>query len=463
MTESEKNQPISASFRDPSGVVFRRGGSIFRQVNLTYREEFDFLVQSGLYRDLVDSHLLIPHEETDTGDPAPADAYKLIKPEIIPFISYPYEWCFSQLKDAALTTLAIQRKSLDHGMSLKDCSAYNVQFKDGNPIFIDTLSFERYDEGRPWVAYRQFCQHFLAPLALMSCRDIRLGQLLRVYIDGIPLDLAASLLPFHTRLNFSLLVHIYLHAKAQKHFAAEKHRTPKGRVTRLSLIGLVDSLESAVRKMTWRAGGTEWSDYYDNTNYSEEGFHHKMQIVSDFMDRLHPKVVWDIGANVGTFSRLAAVKQIPVIAFDIDPSAVEKNYLRCAAEGEKNILPLLLDLTNPSPGIGWNNNERMSWRERGPTDAVLALALIHHLAIANNLPLNRIAEFFCGICSTLMIEFVPKEDSQTRRLLSARKDIFPNYTQQNFEDEFGKGFHIQATAQVRGSGRVIYLMERKPA
>ena len=449
------------SFRDPGGFIFYREGAIFRQINFVYKEEYDLLVESGLYKDLADSNLLIPHEELDINGPVPDKLYKVIKPEKVPFISYPYEWCFSQLKDAALATLAIQKRSLNFGMSLKDCSAYNIQFKDGKPIFIDTLSFEKYRGGEPWAAYRQFCQHFLAPLALMSYRDIRLNQLLRVYIDGIPLDLASSLLPFHTRLKFSLLVHIHLHATAQKHFSDRTSKMPQGRITPLSFMGLVDSLESAIRKLRWNAQGTEWGDYYDNLNYSQEGFRHKSIIISDFLGELKSEVVWDLGANRGIFSRIPSTKNVRVISFDVDPVAVEKNYGQCISKGEKNLLPLLLDLTNPSPGIGWNNEERMSLLERGPADLVLALALIHHLAISNNLPLNEIANFFSRICNSLIIEFVPKEDSQTQRLLSTRKDIFSNYNQHTFEEEFAKVFEIRKTIPIRSSQRILYLMERK--
>lgn len=235
----------------------------------------------------------------------------------------------------------------------------------------------------------------------------------------------------------------------------------KGRITRFSFMGLIDSLESAIRKLRWNSQGTEWDDYYDNMNYSLEGFRHKQQIVSYFLDKLNPKVVWDLGANTGIFSRIPCDKKVQVISFDVDPAAVEKNYIKCISTGEKNILPLLLDLTNPSPSIGWNNKERISLLERGPADTVFALALIHHLAISNNLPLNEIADFFSRICDSLIIEFVPKEDSQTQRLLSTRKDIFTNYNQQNFEYEFEKVFVIRESIPVRSSQRSLYLMERK--
>ena len=278
-------------------------------------------------------------------------------------------------------------------MSLKDCSAYNIQFRKGKPVFIDTLSFEMYHEGQPWVAYRQFCQHFLAPLALMSYRDVRLNQLLRVYIDGVPLELASSLLPLRTRFIFSFLTHIHLHARSQKHYADKTVDISGKRVSRLSFLGLINNLESAVKKLRWQPGGTEWAEYYKDTNYSSDAIEHKGQIVAEFLDKVNPKTVWDLGANVGMFSRIASNKGINTISFDIDPAAVEINYLECVKKGESHILPLVLDLTNPSPGIGWQNAERMSILERGPTDTVMALALVHHLAISNNVPFVKIAEF----------------------------------------------------------------------
>lgn len=461
MKSATSSEEVPSSFRDPSGFLFVRDAVIYRQVNAVYKEDYSHLMTSGLYRALKMGGLLIPHDEVDIEAPQPDRAYRIIKPEPIPFISYPYEWCFSQLKDAALTTIAIQKTALDFGMSLKDCSAYNIQFRKGKPVFIDTLSFEKYREGRPWVAYRQFCQHFLAPLALMSHRDIRLSQLLRVYIDGVPLDLASSLLPLRTRLSFSLLSHIHLHARSQKRYAGKPVDTSRYRVGRLSFLGLVDSLESSIRKLKWQPKGTEWADYYRDTNYSEDALLHKKQIVAEFLDKLKPRNVWDLGGNVGTFSRIASERGIPTISFDIDPAAVERNYLDSVARGDANILPLLIDLTNPSSGIGWENAERLSLLERGPVDTVLALALVHHLAISNNVPLSKIANFLSGICHSLIIEFVPKSDSQVQRLLATREDIFPDYTQEDFEKECEMCFAIVRCQRIRESERTLYLMQRK--
>jgi hypothetical protein len=207
---------LPSSFRDPSGFVFVRDGVLYRQVNRVHREHYDRLMASGLYERLATDGLLVPHEEDDAVPAAPDLAYKVLRPERVPFVSYPYEWCFGQLKAAALATLAIQRTALDFGMSLRDASAYNIQFLQGKPTHIDTLSFETLREGEPWVAYRQFCQHFLAPLVLSRYRDARLGQLSRVHLDGIPLDLATGLLPWRARLHPPLLLHLFLHARRQR-------------------------------------------------------------------------------------------------------------------------------------------------------------------------------------------------------------------------------------------------------
>lgn len=326
---------------------------------------------------------------------------------------------------------------------------------------IDTLSFEKYREDQPWIAYRQFCQHFLAPLALMCYKDVRLNQLLRVYIDGIPLDLVSSLLPRRSWLRLSLLSHIHIHAKSQRYYAHKMVRTGRRKMTLLALRGLIDNLESAIRRMDWTANNTEWADYYEDTTYSPEGLLHKKQLVADFVKAAGPRSVWDLGANEGVFSRVVSDAGIQTISCDNDPAAVEKNYRNVSKRGEENILPALIDLTNPSSGLGWDNRERMSLAERGPVDMVLALALIHHLAISNNVPFDRIAKFFRRLCCWLVIEFVPKEDSRVQQLLSTREDIFTDYNDNAFEREFGRYFAIERSVKITDSDRTLYLMKSR--
>jgi len=457
------DEKLSGSFRDPSGFMFTREGELYRQVNRCYRDNFDLLTESGLYERLCKKGLLISHTESDIPSANPDLSYKIIKPEIIPFISHPYEWSFSQYKDAALTTLEIEKQALKRGMSLKDASAYNIQFKDCRPVFIDTLSFEKYEEGKPWVAYKQFCQHFLAPLALMSYTDIRLGLMMRLFIDGIPLNLAVRLLPFRCRFRMSLFLHIYLHARSQDYYSDKQLDSKKTatRISKQSRLGLIDSLETAIKKMKWQPAKTEWGEYYEATNYSAEALGEKGQLVSGFLDISKANTVWDLGANTGLFSRIAAEKGMNTISFDIDPVAVEKNYFACKKDKISNMLPLLIDLTNPSPDIGWACEERESLIKRGPADTAMALALIHHLAISNNLPFSHLASFFRKICEYLIIEFVPKSDSQVKRLLSTREDIFPDYTKEGFEAEFSKLFTIEKCEQIIGTERHLYLIKRK--
>lgn len=456
--------PLAASFRDPSGFVYSSDGVVYRQVNRSYQGHYDSLMNSGLYDALVTRGWLVRHEEVSIDGSARAGAYRVIKPERIPYISYPYEWCFSELKNAALLTLDIQMLSLSLGMTLKDASAYNVQFVGHRPVFIDTLSFERYEDGAPWVAYRQFCQHFLAPLALMVHADRRIAHLLRRYVDGIPLDLATRLLPPSSRFRFGLLIHIHAHARSQarhqhdgRYSSRVKQRLPKSR-----LIALVDSLRGTVRRLTLPHAATEWSAYYQDTNYSDAAMAAKESAVQRMIETYSGPlgVIHDLGANTGRFSRLLVRPGRYVVSHDVDEMAVEGNYLRTRAKGVDGVLPLVLDLTNPSPSLGWALTERTSSLDRLSGGTVAALALIHHIAISNNVPLPRIAEFFAAIGNTLLIEFVPKEDSQVQRLLATRKDIFPDYTQEAFETAFAPHFRILEKQSISGSARMLFAMRR---
>ncbi|MBK5092963.1 MAG: SAM-dependent methyltransferase [Actinobacteria bacterium] len=456
------NGIVPGSFRDPSGFLFTEGGVLYRQVNRQYRDNYDALVESGLLEQLTGEGFLVRHDVADIPAPVPETAYLVIRPERVPFISYPYEWSFSQLKDAALATLRVQNAALERGLVLKDASAYNIQFAGGRPVLIDTLSFEAYEEGRPWVAYRQFCQHFLAPLALAALADIRLMQLLRVYIDGVPLDLAAALLPFRSRLRFGLLTHLHLHARSEKHYEVKSVDAMEIRgVTRNALLGLIGSLEKTVTKLRWKAAGTEWAEYYEETNYSSDAMERKKSLVSDYLGRVKPGVVWDLGANTGVFSRIAAEGGALTVSMDNDPACVERNYLDSLECGYGNILPLLVDLANPSPGTGWRNREREPLLSRGPADVALALALVHHLAISNNVPFTKLAGFFSDLCRHLVIEFVPKSDSQVRRLLLSREDVFGEYDREHFEAAFEERFALEAKDEIPGTGRTLYLMRKK--
>lgn len=457
-------QTESASFRDPSGFLFYKDNILYRQVNRVYRQHYDHLMGSGLYEALVDQNLIIPCEEIEGLDsPQPELLYKIIQPERIKFIAYPYEWCFLQLRSAALTTLRLVRIALEHGMILKDASAYNLAFHQGRWRLLDTLSFEIYEEGEPWVAYKQFCQHFLAPLALMAYQDQRVNLMSRLFIDGIPLDLTAKLLPFRSKLRLGVLTHIHLHARSQTKYAGREMSREQisGKMSQQALVGLLESLRNTVKSLSVKTDGTEWAGYYQDTNYSEKAFEDKKVLVAQLIEQVQPETVWDMGANTGEFSRLASEEGIYTVAFDVDSGAVSQNYIQVRKGKEENLYPLVMDLTNPSPAIGWAHEERQSLMARGPVDLVLALALVHHLAISNNVPLATLAQFFSEICENLVIEFIPKSDSQVQRLLASREDIFDNYTIEGFEQAFEQKFDLMEKKFVRESERILYLYKTK--
>lgn len=452
----------AASFRDPSGFIFESGGVLYRQVNAPYAEDYRALIDSGLLEELWDVRALIPHIEAPLERRLTAEAIAVLEPKRVPTLSYPYEWCFGQLKDAALLTLDVQKRALARGMSLKDGTAYNILFLAGRPILIDTLSFERYPEGKPWIAYRQFCSHFLAPLALMAYVDVRLQALLRSYLDGIPLDLASELLPGKTKLHPGLGMHIHMHAKAQSG-GASGSVAKKAHVSKTGLLGLIDSLEGTIRKLEWTPDKTTWANYYQETNYSDGAFREKQAIVSELLDGIGSGggTCWDLGANTGEFSRLAVERGFDTVAFDFDPAAVEKAYRFVRQANEPRLLPLLQDITNPSPGLGWASREREGLLERGPVDVVLALALVHHLAIGNNVPLDRVADLFAKLGRWVIVEWVGKQDSQVVRMLSSREDVFSDYRVGVFESAFGERFEQIAKRPLDKMDRTLYLFRRR--
>jgi len=455
-------QNLEASFRDPDGFVFLREGVVYRQINHRGAGDYRRLMESGLYAELTGQRALIAHEEVDLAAPEPDRAFRVIRPRAIPFISHPYEWCFSQLKDAALLTLTIQETALRHGLSLKDASAFNIQFEGARPIHIDTLSFTTADTGPAWIAYRQFCQHFLAPLALMAWREARLGRLLTLYPDGIPLDLACRLLPRRAFWHFHRWLHLWVHNLGQRR--AHHFRATGPAASLRQRLALVDSLRTAVTSLTLRNTPSHWSGYEATLpSYSATARAAKESAVRDLLATVRPGMVWDIGCNTGTFSQIASDQQACVVASDYDHDSIEALYRRLRVQPETSILPLIVDYTNPTPGTGWAGMERTALLQRGPADLVLALAVVHHWALGNNVPLPMIANFLARCTRDLVIEFVPKEDPMSQRLLAAREDVFPDYTRPQFEAAFGRHFELRATVNLPESGRVLYHFAARPS
>lgn len=449
-----------ASFRDPSGYVFYDGTDVFRTVSNSYREDYNWLISSGLKDSLLQSQSLIPFAEVGNIWGL-ENVFKILQPLKIEPITYPYEWCFSQLKDAALLTLNIQKKALNCGMTLKDASAFNVQFVYNKPVFIDITSFEKYVNGRPWQAYKQFCQHFLCPLFLMTYHSPDFGLLQKNYMDGIPVDFTSELLPARTWLKFSALSHIHWHARTQKQYQDKGSDVSHLKISKEKQILLIDSLISTVKSLSIKKNKTAWSHYYSETNYNEDAMHHKNKLVSEFSEKLKLHNVIDFGANNGAFSRIFSQKKIMTIAADIDPYAVEYNYCKARDENDAYLLPLVADICNPSPALGWNNAERKPLKERLHGDLVLALALIHHLFITHNLSFEQIASFFSAHGRYLIAEFVPLTDSQAQRLIQNRSESFENYNKMQFEEAFQKEFIMLKKEKITGSERILYLFEKR--
>lgn len=467
------------SLRDPSGCVFTVGETIYRALAEAYEPSYEMLMQSGLYTQLVSEELLIPHVEVDdnleivtranniknASRTASQDNWlrqRIIKPERVAFISYPYEWCFGQLKEAAIATLKVQRICLQYGMSLKDASAYNVQFHKGRALLLDTGSFEPYPQDKPWIAYSQFVRHFLAPLVLMAKCSPEMNKLLLSCTDGLPIELVCDMLPWHTWLNPSLVAHLMGNKMARQASQKKNARSEAGVVLPKShLLALLDDLENTIEKLNVKAKRSTWSHYYQDNSYSDDSAKHKEDTVCAFIDNINPKSVWDMGANNGYFSKLCADKGISTISMDADIRCVEDNYNKAADVRQKNLLPLFLDLTVPTPSAGWSNKERLGLAARGPADLMLALALVHHLAIAQNIPLKEIAAYFAQLGKNLIIEFVPKSDVQVQRMLALREDIFDKYDERSFEEYFSRYFVIEEKQKLVGCNRVMYRMRTK--
>lgn len=456
MHNLENYNILSSSFRDPAGFVFEENGEIYRAVSLEYQNEFEYFISSGLSDKLIKENLIIPYsiKKNNTNN----KYCYILKPKKINHISYPYEWCFSQLKDAALLTIKIAKIALDYGMELKDASAYNIQFYKGKPIFIDLLSFKTKKNISPWVAYRQFCQHFLAPLLLMSFKEKYLSLLLKNYIDGIPLSITSNLLGIK-KFNSKAFFHIYLQNKiSQKNINNIKSSK---NFSKKDFFRILDNLYDIISNLKIKIKNDNWGNYYEQKILSDQYLDSKIKLVKDFLSIIKPKYIYDIGANTGIFSKISSEYCKEVISLDSDIDCTESLYLNIKQNSITNILPLVVDLANPTPSIGWDNNERDSFLRRMKKDTILALAVIHHLIIGNNVPLPHLANFFRKYCNNLIIEFIPINDIKVQELLKTRKNIFTNITKDYFENVFSQFFTIIARETIESSSRILYLMKNE--
>ena len=448
-----------ASYRDPSGFVFVKEKILYRQVNEVFKDHFVKFNNSGFYDHLVKSGLLISHEEIKENLTGDTDWHTTLKPQPIPFLSYPYEWSFDMLKDAALLTLQLAKEGIPYGLMLKDATPYNIQWQNGKLTFIDTLSFENYDEEKPWIAYRQFCESFLGPLLLMHYSRNALPELQLAWPEGIPLAITKSLLPFRSRFSLNSYLHIHMHNRLSNNKPVRNESGIK--FSKQKLMRLLASLENLVKSLQLPSQKTNWSDYYNDEPGRNDYFLEKTRIIDQWLNRLEGvSRATDLGANDGTISKLLAAKNIFTVAADADPYCINNLYQEIKKSKEKNLQPMIMDLSNPSPATGVNNTERSSFTERAAFDLVMALALIHHLAIGKNIPFERIAFFIQQFAKYLIIEFIPKEDEKVQLMLSRKKDIYSNYHEIGFVKAFEKYFAIVDRQMIPGSGRTLFLMRR---
>lgn len=463
----EKERRCPGSFRDNAGQVYWSENGVVRTIHEAFSATWQDVADSGFFDFAIDSNLLVPFTETTPI----LGAWKTLESPRIPFITYPYEWSFAQLKAAALHTLNVLDTALSYGLILRDATAYNVQFLGTQPIFIDLLSFEPWQKDRPWKAYGQFCRHFLTPLALMALRGPDCGKMLSCWLDGIPLSLASSLLPWRTRFSPSLALHIHAHAKLEKKYADARTASAKLKQTRFSektIPNLSKSLRFAIEGLQLPSSlHTQWGEYYTDTNYSEAAAADKKHWLERILTETagDKELAIDVGANTAVYSQHLAKSYKQVLAIDVDYLAVEKLQNELSQKKISNILPLVIDLCNPPPATGWNNTERLSFLDRCQADYVSALALIHHLRFTGGIPLGEIASCFARMLKPgglHVLEFVPMDDSQVQRMLAARtEENFSDYSLNACLASFEKHFEIIAQHDVAESSRVLLLLKKR--
>ncbi len=465
---SSASAPDGGSFRDPDGRIFDIDGAIVRALSEEGAADWSAFEESGLLGRLVESGDVV---ETATASAAELEAVNSIDPhcrwvtalrhERLPFVSYPYEWTFSMLRDAALLQLRVTREALGVGLALKDATPYNVQWRGARPVCIDGGSVERARVGEPWLGYRQFCMLFLYPLLLESYRGIPFQPWLRGSLEGIHPAEARALLRGRDTLRGGVFKHVALHAKLERSHAGgekdvRKELKDAGFAKELIEANL-KGLEKLVRGLDPPDGPTEWSEYGATCSYSDEDTRTKEAFVRAAVLREPRSLVWDLGANDGRYSRIAAEGSAYTVALDVDQGVVERLYRTLTQDDVHTILPLVGDVADPSPGLGWRGRERLPLEERGRPDLVLALALVHHLAISRTIPLRELVDWFADLGSELVVEFPDREDVMVKRLLSRKREgSHPDYQRGDFEDMLRGRFSIVDTVELPSGTRALY-------
>ncbi len=451
------------SFRDPSGRVLFKDGKVLRVIFEQGAANYQTVRDAGVYARAVGHGRLVDLKETEAPDGIEASPQVVLEHPRIGFISYPYEWTFSGLKAAALLHLDFHIDLLADGFTLSDATAYNIQFQGTRPIFIDHLSLVPYEDGALWAGQRQFAMQFLNPLILWAKRGVAPNAWYRGNLEGIAPEDLAPLLRFRDKASFTVLAHVMAQSWAYKRSIAAGRETRRDarRLSKSALVSILKSLRDYIAGLRYPGGRTAWSDYAARNSYDEERRGAKHGFVAEMARLIEPNMIFDVGCNSGDFLETALVNGAHKgIGFDFDFGALERAFARFDASGMA-VLPLWLDATNPSPSQGWDSSERKSLAERGSADALLALAVIHHLAIARNVPLDMAVDWLMSLAPVGIIEFPSKADPMVSQLLSARQDIFPDYTEEAFLAHVGARARIAGQSRLGEDGRLLIRYDRR--
>ena len=447
------------SFRDWDSRVFYDDARVLRALSEDGLADWVALSESKLFEQAVAEGKLVATSRID--DASIAGAAAVLEHERIPFVSYPYEWTFAMLQDAALLQLELLRRGLEENLILKDSSSYNVQWRGARPVFIDVGSFERLRQGEPWAGYRQFCMLFLNPLLLQAYKGVDFRPWLRGSLEGITPVEARRLVSFRDLFRRGVMTNVALHARLERRHD-DSERDVKSELKRAGfkkelIAANVRRLEKLVRALEWEPGSTAWSDYSATTSYDEVDAARKEEFVREVVHTRAWNLVWDIGCNEGRHSRIAAENARYVVALDGDPAVVDRLYRSLAVEGETTILPLVADVTDPSPALGWQGLERKTLEARGRPELTLCLAVLHHVAIGGNVPVPEFLSWLAGLGTALVIEFPTRDDPRVATLLKRKKaGAHPDYDREPFERALAERFEIERTEELAGGTRVLY-------
>lgn len=453
-----------ASFRDPRARVFRVDGRILRGLDDTAYTHWNRLRETELYRRFTEDGLVIATRELDAASVPggiPGSWAGVLEHEPVPFVSYVYEWPFSMLRDAALSHLQLLEAALAEGMILKDSTPYNFQWRGARPVFIDIPSFETLAPGAPWAGYRQFCELFLNPLMLQRYKNVPFQPWLRGSLEGIrPVEIRA-LMSARDWLRPGVLKHVVLHAAAETRFTDTKlniksEMKDAGFSTEL-IRANVRGLRRVVEKLGLPAGKSEWTDYDTMTHYDDSDRRDKQEFVRRAVSARPRELVWDLGCNVGVYSRIAAEHSRYVVAMDADRPTVERLYRELRSEGNETIHPLTIDLVDPSPDRGWRHAERRTLEARGRPDLILCLALIHHVVLGRNVPLRDFLDWLADSGADVVVEFVAKDDPMARKLLRNKDDDYVDYTPETFARWFEERFEVASRLDLGSGTRTLYF------